>query len=77
MMYKNFAYRKLLTETPKLNDNYLKLVFSKKATKIDEIFTVHMTLTYGVKIDVKISSIFMAFLENVNFTKFLFTELKK
>ena len=35
-------------------------MFSKKATKIDEIFTV--------KSMVKISSIFMAFLENMNFS---------
>ena len=37
----------------------VKFVFSKKATKIDEIFTVDLT--------VKISSIFVAFLENTNF----------
>ena len=36
----------------------LKFVFSKKATKNDEIFTVDLTL----------SSIFVAFLENMNFT---------
>ena len=34
-------------------------MFSKKATKFDEIFTVNLT--------VKILSIFMAFLENMNF----------
>ena len=36
-------------------------MFSKKATKIDEIFT-------NVKSTVKILSIFVAFLENMNFT---------
>ena len=41
----------------------LKFVFSKKATKIDEIFTVDLTLT----IDGEDSSIFVAFLENMNF----------
>ena len=41
----------------------LKFVFSKKATKIDEIFTVDLT----VKLMVKISSFFVAFLENMNF----------
>ena len=45
----------------------LKFVFSKKATKIDEIFTVNLTLT--VKSTVKISSIFLAFLDNMNFKR--------
>jgi hypothetical protein len=39
----------------------LKFTFSNKATKFDEIFTVNFTLT------VKILSIFVAFLENMNF----------
>ena len=38
-------------------------MFSKKATEIDEIFTVDLTL--------KISSIFVAFLENMNFNCFI------
>ena len=48
----------------------LKFMFSKKAKKIDEIFTVDLTLTIynNVKLMVKISSTFMAFLENTNFT---------
>ena len=41
----------------------LKFMFSKKATTIDEIFTVNLTF----KSMVKISSIFVAFLENMNF----------
>ena len=47
-------------------------MFSKKATKIEEIFTVDLTLTYilNVKSTVKILSIFVAFLENKNFDKF-------
>ena len=73
----------------------VKFLFSKKATKIDEIFTVDLTLggiqqlrgqdeggggqkmekfcprscwmTPNVKSTVKISSIFVAFLENMNF----------
>ena len=45
---------------------YLKFLFSKKATKIEEIFTVYLTL-HNVKLTVKISSIFVAFLENMNF----------
>ena len=40
-------------------------MFSKKATKIDEIFIV---LLHNVKSIVKILSIFVAFLENMNFT---------
>ena len=43
----------------------LKFVFSKKATKIDEIFTINFVVF--VKSTVKISSIFVAFLENMNF----------
>ena len=39
-------------------------MFSKKATQIDEIFTVD---TYYIT--VKISSIFVAFLKNMNFKK--------
>ena len=48
----------------------VKFMFSKKATKIDEIFTVDLTLTiHNVKSTVKISSIFVAFLENMNFNQ--------
>ena len=44
----------------------LKFMFSKKATKIDEIFTVNLTLctAVDVKSTVKILSIFVTFLEN-------------
>ena len=45
---------------------FLKFVFSKKATKIDEIFTVDLTVC-SVKSPVKIFSNFVAFLENTNF----------
>ena len=46
-------------------------MFSNKATKIDEIFTVDLTL-YGVSVKstVKISPMFVAFLENTNFNNF-------
>ena len=44
----------------------VKFAFSKKATKIVEIFTTN--LTHNVKSLVNISSIFVAFLENMNFT---------
>ena len=40
----------------------VKFAFSKKATKIDKIFTVDLTL-HTVKLTVKILSIFVAFLE--------------
>ena len=42
-------------------------MFSKKATKIDEIFTID--LLHNVKLTVKILSNFVAFLENINFTR--------
>ena len=35
---------------------------------MDEIFTADLTLMHNVKSMVKISSIFVAFLENMNFT---------
>jgi hypothetical protein len=43
-------------------------MFSKKATKIDKIFTMDLTLTYlvNIKSTVKIFSIFEAFSENMN-----------
>ena len=46
-----------------------KFIFSKKDTKIEKIFTVDLTFTkyLTVKSTVKILSIFVAFLENVNF----------
>ena len=46
----------------------LKFMFSKKATKIDEIFIAIWPYVASVKSPVKISSIFVAFLENTNFT---------
>ena len=44
-------------------------MFSKKATQTDEIFTMDLTFITYVKLTVKISSIFVAFLENMNFKK--------
>ena len=50
----------------------LKFVFSKKATKIDEIFTADLTLI----LHIMISSIFVAYLENMNFNlNFLFNSI--
>ena len=53
------------------------VVFSKKATKIEEIFTVYLTFTYihNVKSMVKISFIFVAFLENMNFNSYIYVEI--
>ena len=45
----------------------LKLVFSKKATQTDEILLHHQFDINLVKSTVKILSIFVAFLENMNF----------
>ena len=46
----------------------IKFVFSKKATKIDKIFTVLWHLLHNVKsTTVKISTIFVALLESMNF----------
>ena len=46
----------------------INFVFSKKATKNDEIFIVDLTL-HDVKSKVKISQNFVAFSEYMNFTK--------
>ena len=54
----------------------LKFSFSKKATKIDKIFTVDLTLTtYYVKSTVKISSMFVAYLENMNFNLYQYAKV--
>ena len=43
-------------------------MFSKKLKKIDEIFTFDLTLyVVNINLMVKILSIFVAFLENMNF----------
>ena len=47
---------------------FLKFMFSKKTSKIDEIFTVYVA---NVKSTVKILSTFVAFLENMNFSLIL------
>ena len=47
--------------------NQLKFMFSKKTTKIDEIFTVNLTLCSKCQIDSEDSLIFVAILENTNF----------
>ena len=49
----------------------VKFMFSKKAKKIDEIFTDVWQYVVNVKSMVKISSIFVAFLENMNFKTIL------
>ena len=47
----------------------IKFMFSKKATKIGEIFTVDSTLCIKCQINGEYLSIFLAFSENMNFTK--------
>ena len=47
----------------------IKFMFSRKATKIDEIFTIVWHLLHTVKLTVKILPIFVAFLENMNFMR--------
>ena len=42
-------------------------MFSKKATKIDKIFTTIWHLLHNLKSTVKILSNFVVFLENINF----------
>jgi hypothetical protein len=60
-------------ENVKLKSRFtLKFMFSTKATKNHKIFTIDLTITkyLNVKSTVKISKIFMAFLENMNFNRF-------
>ena len=52
---------------PDWNRVNLKFMFFKKATKFDDIFTIDLRYVVSVKSTVKISSIFVAFLENMNF----------
>ena len=59
------------TKNVKRGHLHLKFMFSKKVIKIDEIFIVDLMLCS--KSTVKILSIFVAFLENVNFTLLLYT----
>ena len=47
---------------------FLKFMFFEKAAKIDEIFIFDLTVC-NVKSTVKISSVCVVFLENMNFTK--------
>ena len=49
-------------------------MFSKKATKIDEIFTVDLTLCSKCQIDGEDFVIFVAFLENTLIQNFFFTQ---
>ena len=55
-----------------IKNDMLKFMFSKKATKIDEIFTVDLTLTTYCQIDGEDFVIFVAFLENINFNMSFF-----
>ena len=66
-----FHFPGLLGTSPLLKQemkkSLIKFMFSKKATKIDEIFTVDLTLCSKCRIDGE-DSVFVAFLENTNFT---------
>ena len=50
-------------------DSMLKFIYSEKATKFCEIFTVDLSYVVPVKSTVEISQNFVAFSEYVNFTK--------
>ena len=45
----------------------VKFMFSKKTTKMDEIFTINLTLCSKCQIGIEDLLIFVAFLENTNF----------
>ena len=48
--------------------NLLKFIYSEKATKFCEIFTLLLSYVVAVKSKVKISQNFVAFSEYMNFT---------
>ena len=51
----------------------LQFIFSKKATKIDKVFTIDLIISTKRQIDSEdFLSIFVAFLENINFTNIEF-----
>ena len=56
------------------NIRKLKFIFSKKAKKFDETSQSIWRYVVSVKLMVKISSNFVAFLENTNFMKQIFTQ---
>ena len=51
----------------------IKFMFSKKATKIDKIFTVNLTLCSKCQFDGEYFFNFVAFLKNLNFNVFHYT----
>ena len=55
-----------------VSSSRVKFMLSEKASKIDKISTLDWTFTtYKVKCKVEISSIFVAFLEKMNFIQIL------
>ena len=51
---------------------YLKFIYSEKATKLCEIFTLLLATVHTVKSKVKISQNFVAFSEYMNFNYLFF-----
>ena len=67
ILYDMFEITRTIYSNSERSELFLvKFMFSKKATKMDEMFAVDLTL-HNVKLTVKISSISVAFLENMNF----------
>ena len=66
-LHQNFNLRLYITNTPTPH-MLLKLIYSEKATKFCEIFTVDLTGTTQDKSTVEISQNFVAFSEYMNFT---------
>ena len=54
----------------------LKFIYSEKAAKFCQIFTLLLSYVVPVKSKVKVSQIFLAFLECINFAKEIFGEKK-
>ena len=52
-----------------VQNTFLKFIYSEKATKFCEIFTLLLTTVHTVKSKVKISQNFVAFSEYMNFNR--------
>ena len=55
------------TQSFKVHNSLLKFIYSEKATKCCESFTLHLSYVVPVKSEVKISQNFVAFSEYMNF----------
>ena len=63
-----YYHKEILSKIVEVVNAFVKLIYSEKATKFCEIFTLLLTAVHTVKCKVKISQNFVAFSEYMNFT---------